>query len=272
VSQISDVFRALASDGSRAFIPYLCAGDPDKQFSLELMHRLSRAGADILELGLPFTDPVADGPVIQAAMGRSLSGGFRCADFFELVRSARQEGIRKPIVAMTYYNPVFKMGSERFCDRLVEAGADAVLAVDLPPEESQELDNACHARNLDVVRLIAPSTTDSRMDYILSRASGFVYVVSVSGTTGAREVLPPSAESLLKRVVKRSELPVALGFGISAPEQVRAAISCGASGVVEGSKLISIYAESLPDRESALDRVERHVRDMKSATLRARAK
>ncbi|MGQ9587554.1 MAG: tryptophan synthase subunit alpha [Thermoplasmata archaeon] len=270
MSQIRETFRALASDGSRAFIPYLCAGDPDKRFSLELMHRLSRAGADIIEIGLPFTDPVADGPVIQAAMNRSLAGGFKCADLFELVRQARQEGIRRPIVAMTYYNPVLQMGSEKFCDRLVEAGADAVLAVDLPPEESHELDEACRTRGLDVVRLIAPSTTDSRMDYILSRASGFVYVVSVSGTTGAREVLPPSAESLVKRVVKRSELPVALGFGISTPEQVRAAISCGASGVVEGSKLISIYAESLPDRESALDRVERHAREMKNATFRAR--
>ena len=265
MTRISEAFANAR--GSSAFIPYVCAGDPDKRFTVELVKSLAGAGADIIELGMPFSDPVADGPVIQQAMNRSLAAGFRCSDIFELISDLRKDGVIQPIVVMTYYNPVLRMGVGTFCRRLAEAGADGILPVDLPPEESTELDAAASQHGLDVIRLIAPSTSDSRIDYILSKARGFVYVVSVAGTTGARNELPRSAVELLNRVTSRSKLPVVLGFGISSPEHVRAAMSSGASGVVEGSKLISLYSGNMDDRSRALDAVRAHAFQMKAATF-----
>jgi len=214
VSRLEEVFRSLASDGSGAFIPYVCAGDPDEEYTVELVRTLVDAGADIVELGLPFSDPVADGPVIQKAMIRSLSGGFRVSDIFRTVSTLRSQGIGVPVVVMTYYNPVLRFGVRPFCSALSEAGADGMLVVDLPPEESRELDEAACGNHLDVIRLVAPSTPDTRLDLIISKSSGFVYAVSVPGTTGARDVLPPSAHQLLSRIVPRCPLPVVLGFGI----------------------------------------------------------
>jgi tryptophan synthase alpha chain len=162
---------------------------------------------------------------------------------------------------------VLKFGVDSFCGRLVKAGADGILVVDLPIEESKELEAVARDYGLDIVRLVAPSTPDSRIDLILSRSSGFVYAVSVAGTTGARDVLPQSAELLLKRVVQKSPLPVALGFGISGPQQVRSALEAGASGVVVGSKIISVYSDGLRARGETLAKVERFAKDMKAATL-----
>lgn len=267
MSRISQVFDSIKGNGSAAYIPYICAGDPDRDFTLSLIERLDRAGADIFELGLPFSDPIADGPVIQAAMQRSLAAGFRVDDLFALISSARELGIRQPIVIMSYYNPIMQMGVRRFCERLVDVGGDAILPVDLPLEESELLEENAREHGLDIIRLIAPSTDNSRLELLLSKASGFVYVVSVAGTTGARDSLPDSAISLIGRVAGRSEIPVALGFGISHPNHVRDAVQAGASGVIEGSKLIQTYSEALADRNEALDRVERHGREMKSSTM-----
>jgi len=266
LSGISNVFRSLSGDGSAAYIPYICAGDPDRDFSVELIKRLCAAGADILELGLPFSDPIADGPAIQRSMQRSLSGGFKVADLFAIISSIRESGIVQPIVVMSYFNPILQIGIEEFCRDLSKAGGDALLVVDLPPEESETLERMAREKELDIIRLIAPSTSDSRLDYLISKSSGFIYVVSVAGITGARDVLPESAISLLRRVTSRSNVPVAIGFGISHPDQVRAAIAAGASAVIEGSKLISLYSENLDKREIALDLVEKHARDMKAAT------
>jgi len=268
VSRISETFRSLEAKASGAYIPYVCAGDPDCDFTLAQIERLAKAGADIFEIGLPFSDPVADGPVIQGAMNRSLSSGFRTKKLFDLVSSSRMRGVDQPVVVMTYYNPLLRFGVGSFCKKFAEAGGDGLLVVDLPPEESKELDSMAKAHGLDVVRLVAPSTSDSRIDFIVSRASGFVYAVSVAGTTGARDQLPTSAEKLLGRVTARSNIPVVLGFGVSSPNHVRAALSMGASGVVEGSKLISTYSDSLNDRDKALDLIERHAKEMKAATLR----
>lgn len=268
MSRISERFERLHRMGSGAFIPYVCAGDPDCDFTLAQIERLAKAGADILEIGLPFSDPVADGPVIQGAMSRSLSSGFRTKKLFDLVSFSRMRGVDQPIVVMTYYNPLLQFGVASFCKRLAEAGGDGLLVVDLPPEESKELDSMAKANGLDVVRLVAPSTSDSRIDFIVSRASGFVYAVSVAGITGARDRLPTSAEKLLGRVTARCDIPVVLGFGVSSQNHVRAALSMGASGVVEGSKLISTYSDSLEDRDRALDLIEMHAKEMKAATLR----
>lgn len=256
----------MRRSGSGAFIPYVCAGDPDKAFTVELVEALLRAGADVVELGLPFSDPVADGPVIQKSMQRSLSGGFKTTDIIDTISTLRSRGMTQPIIVMTYYNPVLKCGVDSFCERLAEAGADGLLVVDLPLEESEELEAVARDHDLDIIHLVAPSTSDSRIDLILSRSSGFVYAVSVSGTTGARDVLPKSAEVLLKRVVQKSPLPVALGFGISGPQQVRSALEAGASGVVVGSKLVSVYSDGSGARSEALAKVERFAEDMKAAT------
>lgn len=166
---------------------------------------------------------------------------------------------------MTYFNPILKMGPKKFCKSLSESGGDALLVVDLPPEESSSMIDLAKENDLDMIRLIAPSTADDRIEYILSEASGFVYVVSVAGTTGERESLPESAVSLIRRVSGRSKLPIALGFGISMPKHVRQAVSAGASAVIEGSRLITLYSELLGDREKALEAVERHAREMIAA-------
>ena len=257
----------MKEKGSGALIPYVCAGDPDEGFTVDLVRTLVKAGADIVELGLPFSDPVADGPVIQKAMQRSLSGGFRVQSIFRTISKLRSEEITNPIVVMTYYNPILRFGVGSFCGSLADAGADGILVVDLPPEESEELEAAARANRLDIIRLVAPSTSDSRLDFILSRSSGFVYAVSVSGTTGARAILPQTAQQLLKRVVPRSPIPVALGFGISGPQHVRSALEAGASGVVVGSKLVSLYSEGLDGRLETLAKVETFTKELKAATV-----
>lgn len=256
----------MKKTGSGAFIPYVCAGDPDKESTVQIVEALLRGGADVVELGLPFSDPVADGPVIQRSMQRSLSGGFKTSDIMETISTLRSRGMSQPIVVMTYYNPVLKFGVDSFCRGLAEAGADGVLVVDLPLEESMELETIASQYGLDIIRLVAPSTSDSRIDLILAKSSGFVYAVSVAGTTGSREVLPESANKLIGRIVKKSRLPVALGFGISGPQQVRQALEAGASGVVVGSKIISAYSDGSGDRSEALARVEHLSTAMKDAT------
>ncbi len=264
MSRIQEVFRSL--DGtSCAYIPYVCAGDPSRDFTVRLIRTLCESGADLLELGLPFSDPIADGPTIQGAMMRSLSAGFRVEDIFRIISEVRGGGIRQPIILMTYSNPVLKMGWEKFCGKLSSAGADGILVVDLPTEESSELESAAGGCALDVIRLVAPSTSEARLDEILSRSSGYVYAVSVSGVTGARSSLNEQGLELVRRAASRKKMPVALGFGVSRPEHVRMAVSAGASGVVEGSALISTYEKHIGDAERALAAVAEHVRSMKSA-------
>lgn len=269
MSRIGAKFAELSGNGSGAYIPYVCAGDPDKEFTVELIEGLCSSGADIVELGIPFSDPLADGPVIQGAMKRSLDGGFRIRDTFRIVSELRKRGIQQPIVLMTYANPVFRMGVREFCTEASKAGADGILPVDLPPEESNALEAHSREQGLDLIRLIAPSTSDSRMDEVLSRSSGFVYAVSVSGVTGARERLPDTAVALIRRVASRNTVPVALGFGISRPEHVHEAIAAGAAGVVEGSALISRYASRLDDPAAGIRLVVEHAREMKRATSRS---
>lgn len=264
MSRIREAFRSM-DGGPCAYIPYVCAGDPSSDFTVRLIRRLCDSGADMLELGLPFSDPIADGPTIQGAMMRSLSAGFRVDDVFKIIAAVRRDGMSLPIILMTYSNPILRMGWERFCERLSSAGADGILVVDLPPEESYDLENAASKHALDVIRLVAPSTNEERLDEILSKSSGYVYAVSVSGVTGARDALNESGLELVRRVASRKSLPVALGFGVSKPEHVRAASSAGASGVIEGSSLISIYTQHLHDENAALSAVAEHAREMKSA-------
>jgi len=266
MSRISSVFKRLSDESSAAYIPYICAGDPGTRFTIDLANELCSAGADILEIGLPFSDPVGDGPTIQEAMSRALSGGFEVKDLFTIIETLRKDELRQPIVAMTYFNPVLRYGIERFCKALEKSGADGLLVVDLPLEESCELDGYARENGLDVIRLAAPNTTDERMKRIVSASSGFVYAISVPGVTGARTGLPRSAITLLDRLKRMCEVPVALGFGISSPSHVKEAMRAGADGVVEGSALIGSYAKFLNDANLALKLVGEHAREMKGAT------
>ena len=266
MSVIARTFEGLAKEKSGAFIPYLCTGDMDVNFTISLAGALFDGGADILELGLPFSDPIADGPVIQKAMQRSLSNGFKVRQIFETIESLRESGREQPIVVMSYYNLILRYGVCEFCAMLAKSGGDAVLVVDLPPEESGQLQEPAKNNGLDIIRLVTPTTSDGRLQQLLSEASGFVYAVSVAGTTGARGELPKSALDLLKRASSMTELPVALGFGISTPEQVKQAMSSGAAGVVEGSRIAEIYSEHLGDVDTAKREVLAHAKQMKAAT------
>lgn len=265
MSRIRETFQSVAGS-SCAYIPYVCAGDPSSDFTLQLVKALCGSGADLLELGLPFSDPIADGPTVQGAMMRSLAAGFRVNDIFRIIADVRDSGICQPIVLMTYSNPVMRMGWDKFCEKLSAAGADGILVVDLPPEESAELEAASSRNSLDIIRLVAPSTSEERLDEILARSTGYVYAVSVSGVTGARGSLNEAGLELVMRAAAKKVAPVALGFGVSRPEHVRRAIFAGASGVVEGSELISTYSRLLPDEDAALSAVTAHVRAMKSAS------
>ena len=267
MSTIPAAFERLAKERRAAYVPYICAGDPSESFTVDLASRLCSSGADLLELGLPFSDPVGDGPVIQEAMNRALSGGFQTGQLFGVIGKLRERKVSQPIVIMSYFNPILRYGPERFCSDAARAGADGLLVVDLPIEESDELDAAARANGLDAIRLIAPTTSEMRMNRILSAASGFVYAVSVSGVTGARSSLSSSAIALLTSLKARSKLPVLLGFGISAPQHVIEAVGAGAAGVVEGSALVRLYADHLDDPQLALDMIDQHAREMKTAAV-----
>ena len=266
MSGISVRFSELAQASEGGYIPYVCAGDPSLDFSLRLIETLARAGADVIEIGIPFSDPIADGPVIQGAMQRSLAGRFETSDIFTLISDARMRGVGQPIVVMTYYNSIMQMGVERFCSELGHSGGDGILVVDLLPEDSADLDRLAAMNSLDMIRLIATNTPDGRIDDILSKSAGFTYVVSVAGTTGARSELPQSAFDTIGRIRGKSKMPLALGFGISKPEDVRAAMKAGASAAIEGSKLISIYEKKIGDEQKALEEVREHASLMKAAT------
>ncbi|HUV24152.1 MAG TPA: tryptophan synthase subunit alpha [Methanomassiliicoccales archaeon] len=264
MNRIGKVFDSL-EDGEGAYIPYVCTGDPDMEFSLKLVEVLCDSGADILELGIPFSDPVADGRLIQEAMIRSLGGGFRCDHLFEMIRSMREIGLEQPVVVMGYYNTMLQRGLSNFCDDLAVAQGDGIIAVDLPIEECNELNELMMERNLDLINLISPNTPSERRRRILDEARGYAYLVSVAGTTGLRDSLTVKTLEMIRTVSSESELPIALGFGISKPQQARMARDNGAKGVVEGSNIIRIYSSNLQNRRSALDDVVDHARLMKSA-------
>jgi tryptophan synthase alpha chain len=237
VSRISEAFKNLRADGRRGFIPYITVGDPDLDTSRALIVELARAGATLIELGVPFSDPVADGPTIQRAAERALRHDVGLGDVLRTLNEARRE-TDVPVILFSYFNPLLQFGVERLADECIRAGVDGILATDLVPEESADFNSVLTQRGLDQIFLVAPTTSDARLRMIAERASGFVYAVSRAGVTGARTEMSSEAERLVARLRAVTDLPVAVGFGISNAAQV-ADVWAYADAAVVGSALVS---------------------------------
>jgi tryptophan synthase alpha chain len=243
-TRIERRFAALKKEGRAALVTFTMAGDPDYETSLAIAKELPKAGADVIELGMPFTDPMADGPAIQAAGLRALKSGQRMAKTLALVRELRKNDDETPIVLMGYYNPIYIYGSNRFLADAKAAGVDGLIVVDLPPEEDEELCLPALKAGLNFIRLATPTTDDRRLPTVLTNTSGFVYYVSVTGITGAATPDTTKATAAVARIKRHTRLPVVVGFGVRTAEQARA-IAEGADGVVVGSALIDALRESL---------------------------
>jgi tryptophan synthase alpha chain len=244
MSAIDEVFFNCSHQGRAAFIPFLMAGDPDLEATGRYWEALAAGGADIIELGMPFSDPIADGPVNQRAAVRALASGTKISGILELVARHRDR-LRVPIVLFTYFNPIHARGVERFAEQAAASGVDGVLCVDLPPEEGErELVPALREQGLDTIFLLAPTSTRERVSKVAAASTGFVYYVSRTGVTGERTALPGDLLRDVKRLRKRLDQPLAVGFGISTPQQV-AAVGEIADGVVVGSALVRLVEENL---------------------------
>lgn len=237
MSRIDEAFKNLRAEGRRGFIPYITVGDPDLDTSRALIVELARAGATLIELGVPFSDPVADGPTIQRAAERALRHGIGLEDVLRILTEARRE-TDVPVILFSYFNPLLQFGVERLAHECVRAGVDGVLATDLVPEESADFNAVLARHHLDQIFLVAPTTSDVRLRMIAERASGFVYAVSRAGVTGARAEMSSEAVRLVERVRGVTDLPVAIGFGISTAAQV-ADVWAYADAAVVGSALVS---------------------------------
>ncbi len=247
MSRLSDRFHALKRSGRSALVSYIVAGDPDPVTGQLIMNSLPEAGVDIIELGVPFTDPMADGPTIQAADNRALAAGMTLAKVLEMVRAFRVTNTTTPVVLMGYYNPVYVYGGARFAQDAAAAGVDGVLLVDLPPEEEGEIKGDLKAAGIDVIRLITPTSTGDRLKTLVQDASGFLYYVSIAGVTGTAAIDVPSVAEKLKEIRQVSHLPIAVGFGIRTTEDAKAVAEV-ADGVIIGSSFVRIVEKTIPDQ------------------------
>jgi tryptophan synthase alpha chain len=262
MGRIESVFE---KKGATAFIGFAVAGDPDKETSVRIAKALIDGGTDILEFGVPFSDPVADGPTIQRADDRALAAGTTPDTIFAIVREVRAYS-EVPIVFLTYYNTVYRRGIDRFYREAHEAGVDGILVADMPIEESDEVVAVAQKYRIDPIFLVTQTTTGDRMDTIVSRARGYLYLVSVLGVTGARHTVSPEAIELLHRVRTHTTLPLALGFGISTPAHVKTCRDSGADGVIVGSAIVDIVEKNLRDPAAMEKALRQYVAGMKKAT------
>lgn len=258
-------FRELSRRGEMGLVAYITAGDPSLAASGNIALAAADAGADVIELGVPFSDPVADGPTIQRASERALRGGANLAGVLELVRKIRERS-DVPLVLFSYYNPLLQMGIEKFASAAADAGADGVLATDLTPEESADYRTVLRAHHLDTIFLVAPTSTDTRIGQIANVSSGFLYLISRTGVTGAREALPEELPGLVRRVRKFTSLPIAVGFGISLPTHVTV-LGGIADAAVVGSALVA-EIEKAQNGDAAAAAVGARIRVLKEAARR----
>ena len=254
---MSNIYKAF--EDKKAFIAFLTAGDPDYETSLANFRAVLDAGADLVEVGIPFSDPIAEGPVIQEADERALKGGTTTDDLFELVKRVRAKS-EIPLVFMTYYNPVFSYGNDRFIKNASEAGIDGIIIPDVPFEESEEVRSVCHKYGVDLINMIAP-TSDERIERIAKSAEGFLYCVSSLGVTGVREHITTNVGAMIEKVKKVSDIPCCIGFGISDTEQARS-MAAVSDGVIVGSAIVRMVAA---DGAASVDKVAAYVKDMKAA-------
>lgn len=246
----------------KAFVPFTVLGDPDYETSLGIVKAMIDAGADMLELGFPYSDPIADGPVIQLADKRALDGGMDVDSCFRLISEVREYS-SVPISLLVYSNIVFRRGIDKFYADASKAGVDAVLVADIPYEESYPYVDAALKYGIDPVFLVAQTTTPERMSSILKYARGYIYLVSVLGVTGVRKEIEDSTVDLIKRVKGAASIPVAVGFGVSGPVQAQKIVSSGADGVIVGSAIVKIIEQNLSDKKKMIDEISGFVREMK---------
>jgi tryptophan synthase alpha chain len=259
--RIEETFARLRASGRTGLVTYVTAGDPDLPRSAEILKAIDRAGADVLEVGVPFSDPLADGPVIQRASERALAAGATLERVLELIATVRR-GVQAPIVIFTYANPILRMGLASFAARAAEAGADGVLTLDLPLEEAGEAQRTLDEAGIDTILLLSPTTSDERIRRAATLGSGFLYGISRLGVTGVRDAVADSARTLATRVRAVTSMPLAMGFGLSRPEHVRQ-IGAWADAAVVGSALVQIIAEH-GQSPGLVTEVERYVRWIRS--------
>ncbi len=250
----------IRSQERPALVTFVMAGDPDRATAQTILQALPGAGADIIEIGMPFSDPMADGPVIQAAAQRALAGGMTLAQTLAMVDAFRAHHAHTPIVLMGYYNPVYIYGTERFVKDAVKAGVDGLIIVDLPPEEERELGDPARAAGLNMIRLVTPTTDDHRLGQILPGAGGFLYYVSITGITGAASANAQTLSPRLTHIRSKTDLPVAVGFGIRTPDDV-AAMGQIADAVVVGSAIVDSISQ-IPDGKKTIDDVINQVEQL----------
>jgi tryptophan synthase alpha chain len=271
MQRIEKAFSDLSAGNRKALVTFTTAGDPDYSTSLEILKGLPKAGANLIELGMPFSDPMADGPAIQRSSQRALRSGQTLAKTLEMVRSFRSADPSTPVILMGYYNPIYVYPTDRFLAEAVDAGVDGLIVVDVPPEADDEVCVPALQAGLNFIRLAAPTTDDHRLKSVLANTSGFVYYVSITGITGTRAPDLGAVSRNVGRIKAQTPLPVVVGFGVRTPEQAKA-ISTVADGVVVGSALVDAIAQSLDDNQRATDLTTRSVLDLVeqlSASLKA---
>ena len=262
-TRIDKRFAALKAEGRSALVTFITAGDPDTKTSLEILKALPKAGADVIELGMPFTDPMADGPAIQAGGLSALNAGQDMVKTLGMIRAFRKSDSGTPIVLMGYYNPIYIYGVTKFLADAKSAGVDGLIVVDLPPEEDEELCLPALKAGLNFIRLATPTTDDKRLPAVLANTSGFVYYVSITGITGSAAPDTDKVHAAVTRIKRHTKLPVAVGFGVRTAKQARA-IAAGAEGVVVGSALVNVVNESLDKNGKATSRTVKAVTQLVS--------
>src|SRR6202521_6094707 len=260
-SRIDHRFATLGKEGRKAVVAFVTAGDPDYTTSEKILLGLPAAGADVIELGMPFSDPMADGPAIQASSLRALKAGHKMRKTLDLVRSFRQHDKDTPLILFGYYNPVYVYPREAFLDDAKAAGADGLIIVDVPPEADEEICLPAIARGLNFIRLATPTTDDKRLPAVLANTSGFLYYVSVTGITGTAAPDVAAVHAHIARIKRSTRLPIAVGFGVKTPQQAKA-IAAGADGVVVGSALVNAVRESLDPKGESTGKTVPNVLDL----------
>lgn len=252
ITRIGTRFEELKAQKKKALVTFITAGDPDYETSLAIMKELPAAGADVIELGMPFSDPMADGPAIQLSSQRALKAGQNMHKTLDMVRAFRENDDKTPIVLMGYYNPIYSYGVEEFLNDASKAGVDGLIVVDLPPEADNELCIPAMDKNINFIRLATPTTDQKRLPAVLANTGGFLYYVSIAGITGTAAPDVNAVQKRVSEIKSQTDLPVAIGFGIKTPEQAKALAAAG-DGVVVGSALVSAITESLNDGGFATD-------------------